>query len=174
VADSTPATAATPVKRAVAALPRTVRIEVTTLDSAVIYADNRQVGIGRWSADVAVSPRLSLRAVVPDAPTTCRTALRDTVLTALRAGQRFSIDLPVRGCAVVRYRVEPRDARVQFAPVEGGRAYETRADSVESYSLPWGKYVMRISAPYCIVFSDTVVVHRNGGEAVVPRKLVCS
>ena len=174
LADSAPATTLPPVKRPVAAPPRTVRVEVTTLDSAVIYVDNRQVGMGRWSADLAVSPRLSLRAVVPDAPTTCRTALNDTVLTGLRAGQRLAVDLPVRGCAVVRYRVEPRDARVQFVPVDGGRAYETRADSVESYSLPWGKYVMRISAPYCIVFSDTVVVNRNAGEGVVPRKLVCS
>ncbi|MFN5202792.1 MAG: hypothetical protein ACK5HM_13410, partial [Gemmatimonas sp.] len=174
LAASTPATTVPPVKRPVAALPRTVRVEVTTLDSAVIYVDNRQVGVGRWSADVAVSPRLSLRAVVPDAPTTCRTALHDTVLTGLKAGQRLAVDLPVRGCAVVRYRVEPRDARVQFVPVDGGRAYETRADSVESYSLPWGRYLMRISAPYCIVFSDTVVVNRRGGDAVVPRKLVCS
>lgn len=174
LAASTPATTVPPVKRPVAPLPRTVRVEVTTLDSAVIYVDNRQVGVGRWSADVAVSPRLSLRAVVPDAPTTCRTALHDTVLTGLKAGQRLAVDLPVRGCAVVRYRVEPRDARVQFVPVDGGRAYETRADSVESYSLPWGRYLMRISAPYCIVFSDTVVVNRRGGEAVVPRKLVCS
>jgi eukaryotic-like serine/threonine-protein kinase len=161
-------------RRAAVPVSRTARLEVTTVDSAAIYLDNRQVGTGSWSGDVPAGTRVTIRAVVTDAPTSCRSALRDTVLSGLRGGQRLSVELPVRGCAVVRYRVEPRDARVQFVPVEGGRAYETRADSVESYSLPWGRYVMRISAPYCIVFSDTVVVNRSGGDAVIPRKLVCS
>ena len=161
-------------RRPTARIRRTVRLEISTVDSAAIYVDNKRVGTGRWSGEVPATSRLSLRAVVPDAPTSCRSALRDTVLTGLTGGQRVSLDLPVRGCSVVRYRVEPRDARVQFVPVDGGRAFETRADSVESYSLPWGRYVMRISAPYCIVFSDTVTVNRAPGEAVVPRKLVCS
>lgn len=163
-----------PKRRPPAPLVRTARLEVTTLESAVIYLDNRQVGTGRWSGDVPTTSRVTLRAVVPDEPTSCRSALRDTVLTGLAAGQRLTLTLPVRGCAVVRYRVEPRDARVEFTSVDGGRNFETRADSVQSYSLPWGRYVMRISAPYCIVFSDTIVVERAGSDSPVPRKLVCS
>ncbi len=163
-----------PRRRPAAVAPRTVRLEVATTDSAAIYVDNRQVGVSQWNGEVPPAARLQVRAVVPDASTSCRTALRDTLLTGLKAGQRVQLELPVRGCAVVHYRVEPRDARVQFVPLEGGRTYETRADSVESYSLPVGRYVMRISAPYCIVFSDTVVVNRKTGDSVVPRKLVCS
>jgi hypothetical protein len=132
------------------------------------------MGTGRFNGEVPVTARLAIKAVVPDAPTTCRTALRDTVLTQLKAGQVVTLELPVRGCAVVRFRVEPRDARVNFVPVDGGRSYETRADSTESYSLPTGRYVMRIAAPYCIQFADTVVVTKGGFPTVVPRKLVCS
>ena len=155
-------------------VPRTVHLEISTSDSAAIFVENRQVGVSRWTGDIPPTGRLELRAVVPDAAITCRTALRDTVLTGLRAGQRLQIELAVRACANVRYRVEPRDARVQFVSLDGGRNFETRADSVESYSLPVGRYVLRISAPYCIVFSDTVVVNRGGGNALIPRKLVCS
>lgn len=160
--------------RRVASPPRVVRLHVTTADSATIYVDNRVVGAGTWSGELPLTSRLIVRAVVPDAPTSCRSALLDTVITGLVAGQRLEVRLPVRGCSVVRYRVEPRDARVQFVPLDGGRPVETRADSVESYSLPWGRYLMRISAPYCIVFSDTVVVSRVPMPTTVPRKLVCS
>lgn len=156
------------------AVPRTAHLDIVASDSAAIYVDNRQVGVTRWSGDVPPASRLPVRAVIADASTSCTTALRDTVLTGLRAGQRIQVTLAVRACAVVRYRVQPRDARVQFVPLDGGRSYETRADSVESYSLPVGRYLMRISAPYCIVFSDTVVVTRSSSSVVVPRKLVCS
>lgn len=174
-ADSSVAAVASPARpRPSPAVPRTVHLDIATSDSAAIYVDNRQVGFARWSGDIPPASRLAVRAVLADASTSCTTALRDTVLTGLRAGQRIQLDFTVRACAVVRYRVQPRDARVQFVPLDGGRSYETRADSVESYSLPVGRYLMRISAPYCIVFSDTVVVTRNGSSVVVPRKLVCS
>ncbi len=172
--DSAPPAAVTPPPRAPRPKARTVLVNLVTDDSAQLYVDNRLVGVGAWAGELPLSAKVSLRAVVPDAPTTCRTALNDTVLTQLTAGQRISLELPVRGCAVVRYRVEPRDARVTFAPLEGGRPYQTRADSLESYSLPTGRYLMRITAPYCIVFSDTIAVTRNSANAVVPRKLVCS
>ncbi|MFN5600317.1 MAG: hypothetical protein ACK5AK_13195, partial [Gemmatimonas sp.] len=84
------------------------------------------------------------------------------------------IDLPVRGCAVVRYRVEPRDARVSFLSLDGGNTLETRADSAVSFSLPTGRYLMRISAPRCITFSDTIVVRTSGNASPLPRKLFCS
>lgn len=174
VAPSVVATETLPKRRPVPAPPRSVRVEVSSHESALLYVDNRQVGTGRWNGDVPPAARISIRAVIPEASTSCRTALRDTVLTGLRGGQRVTLDLPVRGCTVVRYRVEPRDARVEFVPLDGSRAYETRADSVESYSLPWGRYVMRISAPYCIVFTDTVVVTPTSSATIVPRKLVCS
>jgi len=174
-ADSSVAAIASPTRaRPSPAVPRTAHLDIVTSDSAAIYIENRQVGVARWSGDLSPTSRLSVRAVLADASTACATALRDTVLTGLRAGQRIQLDLPVRACAVVRYRVQPRDARVQFVPLDGGRSYETRADSVESYALPVGRYLMRISAPYCIVFSDTVLVTRTGSSVAIPRKLVCS
>ena len=164
-----------PARRRPAPAPsRTIRLDLSAPESAQLYVDNRLVGEGHWTGEVPLAPRIAVRAVVADAPTNCRTALRDTVLTDLRAGQRVAIDLPVRGCAVVRYRVEPRDARVAFVSLEGGRSYETRADSAVSFSLPVGRYLMRISAPRCITFSDTIVVREANNETPLPRKLFCS
>lgn len=164
-----------PARRRPAAAPsRSIRLELSAPDSAQLYVDNRLVGEGRWNGEVPLAPRIAIRAVLANAPTSCRTALRDTVLTDARAGQRVRIDLPVRGCAVVRYRVEPRDARVAFVSLEGGRSYETRADSAVSYSLPVGRYLMRISAPRCITFSDTIVVRHADDQTPLPRKLFCS
>ncbi len=161
-------------RRPVATPPRNIRLELSAPDSAQLYVDNRLVGEGRWNGEAPLASRIIVRAVLPNAPTSCRTALYDTVLTDVRAGQRLTINLPVRGCAVVRYRVEPRDARVAFVSIEGGRSYETRADSAVSYSLPVGRYLMRISAPRCITFSDTIVVRHTDDSTPLPRKLFCS
>ena len=160
--------------RPIPAPVRRVRLDLSAPDSAQLYVDNRLVAVGRWRGEVPFAPRLTVRAVVPDAPATCHTALHDTVLTRVTPGQRLVIDLPVRGCAVVRYRVEPRDARVSFLSLDGGNTLETRADSAVSFSLPTGRYLMRISAPRCITFSDTIVVRTSGNASPLPRKLFCS
>lgn len=173
VADSLPAPRDPATRRAAVPVPLMARLEVSASDSAQIYVDNRLVGSGRWSGDHAPASRIPVRAVVANAPISCTTALRDTVLTQIKAGQRISVELAVRSCAVVRYRVEPRDARVAFVTLDGGRSVETRADSAVSLSLPVGRYLLRISAPRCVTFADTVLVQRGGGEAAVPRKLFC-
>ncbi len=154
-------------------VPSVVRLELSASDSAALYIDNQAVGAGRWSGEIPVSARVAIHAVVADAPTTCRTAREDTVLTQLKAGQRLSIDFAVRGCSEVRYRIQPRDARVAFQSLDGGPSVETRADSAASLMVPLGRYVMRISAPRCAPFLDTVVVTRRVPETPVPRKLFC-
>jgi eukaryotic-like serine/threonine-protein kinase len=153
--------------------PATIRVELSATDSAALYVDNRLVGAGRWSGEVPASSRLQLHAVVPDAPTSCPTSRADTVFTQLKAGQRVAVELAVRGCAVVRYTVQPRDARVLFQSLDGGAPVETRADSAASLLVPLGRYLMRISAPRCVPYSDTVAVSRRMGETPVPRKLFC-
>lgn len=155
------------------AVPRVVRLDLQASDSATLYIDNQPVGAGRWSGEIPVSARVAIHAVVADAPTTCRTAREDTVLTQLTAGQRLSIDFAVRGCSEVRYSIQPRDARVAFQSLDGGPSVETRADSAASLMVPRGRYVMRISAPFCAPYSDTVVVTRRVSETPVPRKLFC-
>jgi serine/threonine-protein kinase len=154
-------------------VPATVRFELTATDSAALYVDNRLVGIGRWSGDVPMAPRIEVHAVVADAPTNCRTSRADTVFTQLKAGRRVAVELTVRGCAVVRYTVQPRDARVMLQSLDGGANVETRADSAASLLVPLGRYLMRIAAPRCVPYSDTVVVSRHLAETPVPRKLFC-
>jgi serine/threonine-protein kinase len=153
--------------------PGTATLLFTASDSAQLFVNNKLVGEGKWSGDVALGDAVELHAVVADAPTTCRTARRDTVLTALRAGQQVAVNFPVRGCVEVRYTVQPRDARVLFQSLEGGPNIETRADSAISVLVPIGKYVLRVSAPRCIAYSDTTLVQRGAGVEAKPLKLFC-
>lgn len=154
---------------------RTARLEITAPDSARLYVDNRLVGTGRYSDDVAPGARLAVRAVLANASTSCTTAVRDTVLT-LKAGDRVALSLPVRGCAVVSYDVTPRDARVTFRSLEGGPSVELRADSARAVSLPEGRYEVRIQAPRCVTGTDTLQVAAKADGAAITRRfpLICS
>ena len=154
---------------------RTARLEITAPDSARLYVDNRLVGTGRYSDDVAPGARLAVRAVLANASTSCTTAVRDTVLT-LKAGDRVALSLPVRGCAVVSYDVTPRDARVTFKSLEGGPSVELRADSARAVSLPEGRYEVRIQAPRCVTGTDTLQVAAKADGAAITRRfpLICS
>lgn len=159
--------------RALAA--RTARLEIVAPDSARLYVDNRLVGTGHFSGDFPVGTKLSVRAVIANASTSCTTAERDTVLT-LKAGDRASVSLPVRGCAVVSYDVTPRDARVSFTPLDGGPTVELRADSARALSLPEGRYEVRIQAPRCVMGTDTLQVASRADGSPITRRfpLICS
>jgi serine/threonine-protein kinase len=154
--------------------PALARLELTAPDSAELYVDNKLVGFGSWSGEHPAAQRLEVRAVLPQASVSCETAMFDTVLTGLRAGQHTEVTLAVRDCATVRYVIKPRDARVSFTPLDGGRTRELRADSAATMTLPQGRYLLRISAPRCSTFQDTVQVTRTSGEADISRSLICS
>ena len=130
--------------------------------------------MGTWKGERPTTAPITVRAVLPQASTECETAAYDTVLNDLHAGQRVVLDMPVRNCAVVRYLIYPRDARVSFIPLDGGRARELRADSAASMTLPQGRYLLRISARGCSTFQDTVDVVRTSGSADISRSLICS
>lgn len=149
-------------------------LEVTAPDVAELYVDSKLVGVGTWKGERPTTAPITVRAVLPQASTECETAAYDTVLNDLHAGQRVVLDMPVRDCAVVRYLIHPRDARVSFIPLDGGRARELRADSAASMTLPQGRYLLQISAPRCSTFQDTVDVVRTSGSADISRKLICS
>jgi hypothetical protein len=153
--------------------PRQVTLDLTATDSAELYLNNRQVGTARFTGDVDLADRLELHAVVADAPTSCRTARRDTVLMGLKPGDRVALAFAVRGCVPVRYNVQPRDARVLFQSLEGGPNIETRADSAISVLVPIGRYLLRATAPRCIAFNDTIVVQRGGSGEPKPLKMFC-
>jgi serine/threonine-protein kinase len=164
------------VRRQPAALAKVVRLDVETADSAEVYIDNRRVGRGSWTGEHAPAARLSVRAVLAEESIACTSAMNDTVLAPVRAGQRLTIALPVRPCIEVRFDVRPRDARVAIRPLDGGRELETRADSALALSLPVGRYEVRTSAPRCITITDTLVAARTGDGAPVSRRLrlLCS
>jgi hypothetical protein len=155
---------------------RFARLEVVTADSADVYIDNRRVGRGSWSGEHAPATRLAIRSVLADAPISCTSAMHDTVLTQVKAGQRLSVSLPVRPCIEVRFDVRPRDARVAIRPLDGGRPLETRADSALALSLPVGRYEVRTSAPRCITITDTLAAFATLDGTPVSRRLrlLCS
>jgi len=165
----------TPSTRSTRASPvRTARVEISAPDSARLYIDNRLVGTGHYSGDFPAGSKLSVRAVIASAPTSCTVAVRDTMLS-LKAGDRVSLTLPVRGCAVVSYDVTPRDARVTFTPLDGGPQIELRADSARALSLPEGRYEVRIQAPRCVMGTDTLLVAARADGAPITRRfpLIC-
>ncbi len=157
-----------------AASARTARVEISAHDSARLYIDNRMVGTGHFSGEFAAASKLSIRAIIASAPTSCTVAVRDTLLT-LKAGERVRLNLRVRGCAVVSYDVTPRDARVTFSPLDGGSPIELRADSARALSLPEGRYEVRIQAPRCVTGTDTlfVAVRANGDPIARRFPLIC-
>ncbi len=149
-------------------------LELSAPDSAELYVDHVLVGSGSWSGERQPASPLSIRAVLPNAAVACETAARDTVLDGLRVGQRITLELPVRDCAIVRYLINPRDARVSFTPLDGGRPREVRADSAAAMSIPVGRYLLRVSAPRCSTFQDTIQIVRTPDGTPITLNLICA
>lgn len=154
--------------------PEPAEVRVVSSPQAELYVNNRLVGNGSWQGDHPVTQPLRVRAVLPSASVDCETASRDTIVSDISSGERVVLNLPVRDCVTVSYRIQPRDARVVFRPLDGGSARQLRADSAESMSLPIGRYLLRISAPRCSTFEDTVVISPTSGASAISRRLICS
>lgn len=150
---------------------RVVQWQISSSDSAQLFIDNRAVGVGAFTGERALTPRTTVRAVLPSAAATCAWASRDTVLTGLRAGQTVMLSLPVRHCVSVQFDIEPRDARVLILPLDGGLRLETRADSAGMLELPSGRYEVRTSARRCFTITDTMTAMRPADGSPVSRRL---
>jgi len=150
---------------------RVVQWQISSSDSAQLFIDNRAVGVGAFTGERALTPRTTVRAVLPSAAATCAWASRDTVLTGLRAGQTVMLSLPVRHCVAVQFDIEPRDARVLILPLDGGLRFETRADSAAMLELPSGRYEVRTSARRCFTITDTMTAMRPADGSPVSRRL---
>ncbi len=153
---------------------KVAHLELSAPGVAEIFVDNELVGVGTWAGDRPITAPITLRAALPQASSACQSAVFDTVLSTLSAGQLVVLEMPVRDCATVRYIIQPRDARVSFIPLDGGRTRELRADSAASLSLPLGRYLLRIAAPRCSTFQDTINVIRTSESADISRSLICS
>ena len=155
--------------------PSGVRLDVVAPDSARLFVDHQLVGRGSWTGSFTVGARVVLRAVLETASPTCDAAVRDTTVRLTTRG-RTTVHLPVRGCLAVSYDVTPRDARVLFTPLDGGRSVELRADSARAFSLPEGRYQVLIQAPRCVTGTDTIVVAPKADGTPITRRfpLICS
>ena len=82
--------------------------------------------MARWwdveapQSHVKGAARLALRAVLADAPLSCTTAKRDSVVRLAVGEKGRTIVLAVRTCLTVRFNVTPDDARVRFESLDGG------------------------------------------------------
>ncbi len=151
------------------------RLDLIAPDSARLYVDNRLVGTGRWTGIFPPGARVVVRAVLAHAATNCDAAVRDTTILLTSRG-RMRVSLPVRGCVAVSVDVTPRDARVLFTPLDGGRRVELRADSARALSLPEGRYQLRMQAPRCVTGTDTITVAPTANGMPITRRfpLICS
>lgn len=133
-------------------------------DSAMLYVDGALVGRGSATIARPGAARLALRAVLADAPLSCATAKRDSVVRLAVGEKGRTIVLAVRTCLTVRFNVTPDDARVRFESLDGGSSVEVAAD-VKSVSLPEGRYEVRATAPRCVEYRGDIVTVRRGVPA---------
>ena len=144
----------------------TATLSISAPESAVLYVDGKKVGEGDWTGEHAAPASLKLSAVIASASTACASAQVDTVIQ-LRAGSSAKIMLPVRPCVPLRIIFTPRDARVVFTPLDGGRALTTRADTVGSLYLTVGRYFVTVSAPRCAMYSDTLQTTKDAKNGLL-------
>lgn len=159
--------------------PTTARLELSAPDSAELRVDGRVVGRGLWSGDVPATKRIALRASLADA--NCATARRDSTIGPLDGGARKKLTLEVRTCVPVHFEVVPRDARLAFRQLDTPRGAkvlhsEVRADSMQAFTLPAGRYEVTITGRGCVSFPDTLLVQRSvgGGPFAKRYSLICS
>ena len=150
-------------RRPVAAPART-RLTFTAPDSAQLYINGVPVGRGSALFERSGAVRLTLRAVIADAPPDCEAAFRDSTIR-LAAGEQSTVTLPVRTCVGVRFAVTPEDAIVRFESLDGGSTVEVRADSAKAVLLPVGRYEVKAKAQGCYDYrNDTLVLTRESDE----------
>ena len=141
-------------------------------DSAMLYVDGGLVGRGTKVIDRPGAVRLTLKAVIADAPPDCTTASREEVVR-LAVGERRALTLAVRTCLAVSYSATPADTRVRFESLDGGTSEDVRADSVQRVILlPEGRYEVRASAPRCAPYRDDTLVVRRGAPADSLRRSI--
>ncbi|MBL0172533.1 MAG: serine/threonine protein kinase [Gemmatimonadaceae bacterium] len=144
---------------------------VSAPDSARLYVDGALAGRGSIVVDRPGAARLSLRAVIEDAPTDCVTASRDSTIR-LAVGERRSVMLAVRTCLGVKFTIVPADARIRFESLDGGVSVEVRADTTKSVLLSEGRYEVRATAPRCLEYrGDTLTVRRGASESSLFRSI---
>ena len=155
-------------------VPSTARLTLTAADAAILYVDGTRVGAGEWSGERPVSPALKLSAILATASTACGSAHADTVIR-LRAGEVREVALSVRPCVALRMSWTPSDARLVFAPLDGGHLLTMRADTSGTVLLPAGRYLLTATSPRCSPYSDTVTTSKDAqnGVIVLQRRMIC-
>ncbi|MCC6244464.1 MAG: serine/threonine protein kinase [Gemmatimonadaceae bacterium] len=146
-------------KQAVAAVRSTLVLRAP--DSAMLYVDDALVGRGTATISRPGAARVALRAVIADAPLSCVTAKRDSVVRLAVGEKGRTVVLAVRTCLTVRFNVTPDDARVRFESLDGGAPVEVAAD-VKSVMLPEGRYEVRASAARCVEYRGDIMTVRRG------------
>jgi len=171
-ADTTTTSPADTTTRPAVRTPRT-RLMMLAPDSAQLYVNGIPVGRGVATVERSGAAKLSLRAVIMDAPPECSAASLDSIVP-LSAGQQDTVRLPVRTCIGVRFTVIPEDATLFLVPFDGAPTIEMRADSSKAVLLPVGRYEVRARAPRCYDYNnDTLTVTRAGDERSRRIKMTC-
>ncbi len=155
----TPAAAETVRRQAQTAVRTTLLIRAP--DDATLYVDNLLVGHGSATITRPSAARLTLRAVIADAPVSCAAAQRDSIVRLNVGEKERTVVLSVKSCLAVRFSVTPDDAKVRFESLDGGASVEVTADA-KLVMLPEGRYEVRASAPRCSPYLGDMLSVRRG------------
>jgi len=140
-------------------------------DDAMLYVDGVLVGHGTATVTRPGAARLTVRAVLADAPVSCTAAQRDSIIRLSVGEQERVVVLSVKTCLNVRFAVTPDDAKVRFESLDGGTSVEVHADA-KVVMLPEGRYEVRASAPRCSAYlGDTLLVRRGAAPESLYRPI---
>jgi len=154
--------------------PTTGTLTIEAPDDARVYLGDRLLGTGRRVERNLRAAEYRIRAVIPDAPEGCESAVQARVASVV-AGASETISLSPVGCGTLviapTVNGEPLAAgRGAVYSVTGRVIRRGPIESPTSVVLPAGEYQLEISTPGCYPFSGSVRVDAGGRAA--PRIIV--
>jgi eukaryotic-like serine/threonine-protein kinase len=124
---------------------------------ATLRVNGRRVGQGTWRSDTMPPDDYTVTATVPSVQP-CPTATVVARVT-LEESEVRSVPLTPQPCAPLTLDIRPREASASYV-LQGPNGISLRGKTPRDTALvlPVGRYSIRVEAPYCAPFSDTLVV----------------
>ena len=141
--------------------PRTVGgLRVSAPEGATISVNGRDESLGgSWSSDSLKPDRYRVVASVT-APTGCVTATKSIIATVRAIARPTSITLNPKTCGIVSFDSPTKGARWELISLSPNDSVGMQSGPVPVQGLvvPVGSYLVRIKAPKCADYGDTITV----------------
>ena len=139
---------------------------------ATVRVNGRRVGNGVWRSDTMPPADYDITATVPSVqPCPSATAIAHVTLAE---SDVHSVSLNPQACVPLTLDIRPREASARYV-LQGpnGASWRGRTPGDTALVVPVGSYTIRIDAPYCATFSDTLKVVGTGRPHRERISLLC-